>query len=112
MHTQCECRPKHQSRAQRQQNSCQRIQSRLQVPLQQTRQCIQPGARKHENDNPFCPVAGDKWAFHLSRYDYSMYLDGGVELSSTALLSKVDFHKAKDWSTLEFVKERGRFVFT
>ena len=50
------------------------------------------------------PAAGDKWTFHLSRYDYSIYLDDGVELSSTALLSKVDFHKAKDWSTLEFVK--------
>ena len=50
------------------------------------------------------PAAGDKWVFHLSRYDYSIYLAGGVELSSTALLAKVDFHNAKDWSTLEFVK--------
>lgn len=50
------------------------------------------------------PVAGDKWVFHLSRYDYSIYLDDGVELSSTSLLGKVDFHNAKDWSTLEFVK--------
>ena len=50
------------------------------------------------------PVAGDKWVFHLSRYDYSIYLEGGVELSSTALLGKVDFHNAKDWTVLEFVK--------
>ncbi len=50
------------------------------------------------------PVAGDKWLFHLSRYDYSVYLSAGVELSSTAPLSKVDFHRYEDWSTLEFVK--------
>lgn len=50
------------------------------------------------------PAAGDKWVFHLSRYDYSVHLSAGVELSSTAQLSKADFHRYEDWSVLEFVK--------
>lgn len=47
------------------------------------------------------PKPGDIWQFHLSRYDYSVYLPHGVELSSCALLSKVDFHKFEDWIYLK-----------
>ena len=50
------------------------------------------------------PAPGDKWQFHLGRYDYSVYLPEGVELSSCARLSEVDFHRYEDWMTLEFVK--------
>lgn len=50
------------------------------------------------------PKSGDKWLFHLARYDYSIYLPGGVELSSCAALSKVDFHRSEDWIFLEFCK--------
>jgi hypothetical protein len=49
------------------------------------------------------PVEGREWTFHLARYDYSVYLKTGVELSSSARLSIVDFHKYEDW---------GRLVFT
>jgi len=52
-----------------------------------------------------CPESGDQWRFHLSRYDYSVYLPGdGTELSSSAKLTKVDFHYIDDWGTLEFVR--------
>lgn len=50
------------------------------------------------------PKAGDTWLFHLSRYDYSVYLPDGVELSSCAPLSKVDFHRYEDWIVLKFIK--------
>ncbi len=42
------------------------------------------------------PKNGDTWLFHLSRYDYSVYLPGGVELSSCALLTRVDFHRYEE----------------
>ena len=48
------------------------------------------------------PKPGDEWLFHLARYDYSVYLPEGVELSSCATLSEVDFHKYEDWFTLRF----------
>ena len=50
------------------------------------------------------PRPGDQWLFHLSRYDYSVYLPEGVELSSCAPLSRVDFHRYEDWIPLKFVK--------
>ncbi len=50
------------------------------------------------------PRAGDQWLFHLSRYDYSVYLPGGVELSSCAPLTEVNFHRYEDWIPLKFVK--------
>jgi hypothetical protein len=49
------------------------------------------------------PQAGDRWLFHLARYDYSVYLPEGVELSSCAPLTEVDFHRYEDWITLRFV---------
>lgn len=50
------------------------------------------------------PSPGDIWQFHLARYDYSVYLPGGVELSSCTHLSEVNFHKSEDWRPLEFVR--------
>jgi len=49
------------------------------------------------------PELGDIWLFHLARYDYSVYLPDGVELSSCAALSKVDFHFYEDWMKLKFI---------
>lgn len=48
------------------------------------------------------PKPGDRWLFHLARYDYSVYLPDGVELSSCAPLSAVSFHKYEDWISLKF----------
>ena len=50
------------------------------------------------------PVAGDEWSFHLSRYDYSIYLPQGVELTSCAPLTKPNFHCYEEWIPLKFVK--------
>lgn len=50
------------------------------------------------------PAAGDVWKFHLSRYDYSVYLPEGVELSSCAKLTAVDFHRYEDWSGMIFLE--------
>ncbi len=49
------------------------------------------------------PETGDKWLFSLCRYDYSVYLEEGVELSSSSRLTVADFHKWEDWNDLEFV---------
>lgn len=48
------------------------------------------------------PVKGDKWLFNLARYDYSIYLPEGCELSAGAHLSVVNFHWYEDWSELIF----------
>jgi len=48
------------------------------------------------------PKRGDVWIFHLSRYDYSVYLPAGPELTSCAPLSKADFHYYEDWIPLVF----------
>lgn len=50
------------------------------------------------------PAPGDIWQFHLSRYDYSVYLKNGVELSSCARLTRVDFHNAGEWRLMSFVE--------
>jgi hypothetical protein len=50
------------------------------------------------------PKPGDVWKFHLARYDFSVYLPIGDELSSCAPLSKVDFHDASEWINLKFAK--------
>ncbi len=50
------------------------------------------------------PETGDRWRFHLARYDYSKYLEEGKELSSTAPLSKIHFHYRPDWIELVFQK--------
>jgi hypothetical protein len=48
------------------------------------------------------PVPGDTWRFLLSRYDYSVHLPDGVELSSSSRLTKVDFHDCSEWGELLF----------
>lgn len=50
------------------------------------------------------PRPGDEWLFHLSRYDYSVYLPEGVETCSSARLSRKDFHHVADWDILVFEK--------
>jgi hypothetical protein len=50
------------------------------------------------------PTPGSEWRFHLARYDYSKYIENGKELSSTAPLSAVNFHKTEDFVPLRFVK--------
>lgn len=50
------------------------------------------------------PAEGDVWAFHLARYDYSVYLPGeGKELTSCAPLSGKSFHDGSEsWLRLRF----------
>ena len=48
------------------------------------------------------PRKGDVWLFHLARYDYSVYLPAGRELTSCAPLSPGDFHRYEDWLKLQF----------
>ena len=50
------------------------------------------------------PKTGDVWRFLLARYDYSIYLPDGMELSCNSHLTKVDFHEAKEWSELRFAE--------
>jgi hypothetical protein len=48
------------------------------------------------------PTVGDKWRFALCRYDYSKTLDS-PELSSTAPLTRPDFHRYEEYGTLTFI---------
>jgi len=48
------------------------------------------------------PQLGDRWRFAICRYNYSVYLDGGRELSSSARLAEPDFHRYEDFDYLEF----------
>lgn len=48
------------------------------------------------------PVKGDKWLFSLARYDYSIYLPEGRELTASAPLSVLNFHWYEDWCELIF----------
>ncbi len=48
------------------------------------------------------PKLGDTWRFHVARYDYSIHLPYGVELSSCAPLSRIDFHYYEEWIPLRF----------
>jgi hypothetical protein len=48
------------------------------------------------------PKPGDKWRFALCRYDYSATLEN-PELSSTAPLTKENFHRYEDYGELTFV---------
>jgi hypothetical protein len=48
------------------------------------------------------PQLGDRWRFAICRYDYSVYLDEGKELSSSAPLKVLDFHHFEDFDNLEF----------
>ncbi len=48
------------------------------------------------------PKAGARWRFALCRYDYSVTLEH-PELSSTAPLTRPDFHRYEDYGELTFV---------
>jgi hypothetical protein len=48
------------------------------------------------------PAVGDKWKFALCRFDYSVTLER-QELSSTAPLTRPDFHRYEDYGDLTFV---------
>ena len=50
------------------------------------------------------PKPGDTWKFHLARYDYSVYLKKGVELSSCARLKHPDFHNVSEWRMMRFAE--------
>ncbi|MFH0796483.1 MAG: carbohydrate-binding family 9-like protein [Candidatus Omnitrophota bacterium] len=50
------------------------------------------------------PQRGDIWLLNLARYDYSVYLPKGCELTSCAPLSKVDYHLHEDFLKLTFQK--------
>lgn len=50
------------------------------------------------------PKVGDVWKFLLARYDFSVYLPDGVEISSCSYLKAMDFHATSDWSRLRFAK--------
>ncbi len=48
------------------------------------------------------PQLGDRWRFAICRYNYSVYLDGGKEMSSSARLPEPNFHRYEDFDYLEF----------
>jgi hypothetical protein len=48
------------------------------------------------------PKVGDLWRFLLSRYDYSVHLEDGVELSAAAPLSWQNFHQFEEYPYLTF----------
>jgi hypothetical protein len=48
------------------------------------------------------PKVGDTWRFLLSRYDYSVYLEDGTELSAAAPLARADFHLYENYPYLIF----------
>ena len=50
------------------------------------------------------PAPEENWLFLLGRYDYSVYLPEGRELSTCAHLSKINFHYYNDWVKLKFKK--------
>ena len=52
------------------------------------------------------PAAGDIWLFLLGRYDFSIYLPNGRELSTSADLTQRNFAHYEDWSRLKFVKKK------
>jgi hypothetical protein len=48
------------------------------------------------------PKVGDRWTFLVSRYDYSVYLDEGVELSAAAPLPRAAFHLYESYPFMVF----------
>lgn len=50
------------------------------------------------------PQLGDRWRFAFCRYDYSVHLENGRELSSTALLTKASFHTFEAYDDMEFAE--------
>ncbi len=50
------------------------------------------------------PNVGDVWKFLLARYDFSVHLPEGVELSACVSLNRVDFHETQQWPQLKFAQ--------
>jgi len=50
------------------------------------------------------PQLGERWRFAVCRYDYSVYIDGGKELTSSARLTGASFHRYEDYDFLEFIE--------
>ena len=50
------------------------------------------------------PKPGDTWRLLLSRYDYSVYLPKGEELSTIVPVAIDNFHDPTPWVTFQFVK--------
>lgn len=48
------------------------------------------------------PKKGDIWLFNVARYDYSVYLKEGVEISSFSRITRLEFHDSKEWAFLKF----------
>ncbi|MFP4057606.1 MAG: carbohydrate-binding family 9-like protein [Candidatus Brocadiia bacterium] len=49
------------------------------------------------------PQLGDRWRVAVNRYNYSVHLEAGRELSSSARLTSPSFHHYEDYDYLEFV---------
>jgi len=50
------------------------------------------------------PQLGDRWRFAVCRYNYSVYLESGLECTSSAALSQTSFHHYEDYDFLEFAE--------
>jgi len=50
------------------------------------------------------PALGDRWRFAVCRYDYSVYIQDGPELSSSALLPTSNYHQYEGYDYLEFAE--------
>ncbi|HOK79443.1 MAG TPA: carbohydrate-binding family 9-like protein [bacterium] len=48
------------------------------------------------------PLPGDEWLFNVCRYDYSIYLENGVETLTYSPITKFDFHRYEEWKILKF----------
>ena len=48
--------------------------------------------------------AGDRWTFLVSRYDYSVYQENGVELSTSCHLPQANFHLQESYGELLFTR--------
>lgn len=50
------------------------------------------------------PGPGDRWRINLARYDYSVHLPWGRELSASSPLEEVNFHRFEDWREFLFTE--------
>ncbi|MCM8764223.1 MAG: carbohydrate-binding family 9-like protein [Candidatus Omnitrophica bacterium] len=48
------------------------------------------------------PARNDVWLVNFGRYDYSVYLENGFEVSTSCAIKKFDFHRYEEWSRLKF----------
>ena len=50
------------------------------------------------------PKEGDAWTFMVARYDYSVHLEEGIELSASSILPKENFHLFEHYQDMGFIK--------